>query len=116
MHELSIATSIVEIAQEESERIGSRVTAVHLKLGPLAGVEKDALLFSYGVACQDTALEGSTLVIEDMPLVAFCPHCEVERIIGSPQSLKCGECGTATPKIVGGRELQLCGLEVDDDP
>jgi hydrogenase nickel incorporation protein HypA/HybF len=115
MHELSIATSIVEIAQEEGERLGSRVRAVHLKLGPLAGVVKDALMFSYEVACQDTPLEGSTLVIEDMPLVAFCPQCEVQRIIGSPQALKCSECGTPTPDILGGRELQLCGLEIDDD-
>jgi hydrogenase nickel incorporation protein HypA/HybF len=115
MHELSIATSIVEIAQEEAAKLGGRVTAVHLRLGPLAGVEKDALLFSYGAACQGTALEGSTLVIEDTPIVAFCPRCDEERIIGSPQSLKCPECGASTPKIAGGRELQLCGLEIDDD-
>jgi hydrogenase nickel incorporation protein HypA/HybF len=115
MHELSIATSIVQLAQEEGERLGSRVIAVHLKLGPLSGVVKDALLFSYGAACKDTPLEGSVLMIEDMPLVAFCPRCQVERVIGSPQSLRCGDCGTPTPKIVGGRELQLCGLEIDDD-
>ncbi len=114
MHELSIAASIVEIAQEEGERLGARVTAVHLKLGPMAGVVKDTLLFSYEVACQDTPLEGSTLVIEDTPLIAFCPRCEIERIIGSPQSLCCSECGTPTPDIRGGRELQMVALEVDE--
>ncbi len=67
MHELSIAVSIVEIAQEESERLGSKVSAVHLKLGPLSGIVKEALLFSYDVACQDTPLEGSTLVILETP-------------------------------------------------
>ena len=44
MHELSIAMSIIELAQEESERRGVHVSAVHLKLGALSGVVKEALL------------------------------------------------------------------------
>ncbi len=67
MHELSIALSIVEGAEEEAKRQGgARVCAVHLKLGPLSGVVKEALLFSYELACEGTALEGSTLVIQEM--------------------------------------------------
>ena len=39
MHELSIAMSILDVAEEEAERQGgARVVAVHLKLGPLSGV------------------------------------------------------------------------------
>lgn len=114
MHELSIAISIVEIAQEESERLGGRVSAVHLKLGPMAGVVKDALLFSYEIACQDTPLAGSRLVIEDMPLVAFCPHCEEQRVLKSVQWLCCSECGTPTPDVRGGRELELFAMEIEE--
>jgi hydrogenase nickel incorporation protein HypA/HybF len=33
MHELSIAMSIVELAEEESEQRGVNISAVHLKLG-----------------------------------------------------------------------------------
>lgn len=87
---------------------------VHLRLGPLAGAVKDALLFSYDEACRNTPLEGSRLVIEEMPLVVFCPQCETQRMLPSPQLLCCFECGTPTPDIIGGRELQLVGLEVDD--
>jgi hydrogenase nickel incorporation protein HypA/HybF len=66
MHELSIAVNIVELAEEEMIRHGGqRVRAVHLKLGPLAGVAKEALLFSFDLACEGTATEGSALVIED---------------------------------------------------
>lgn len=68
MHELSIAVSIVEGVEEElAKHKGARVAAVHLRLGPLSGVAKEALLFSYDVACEGTRLEGSTLKIEDMP-------------------------------------------------
>ena len=45
MHELSIAMSIVEMAEEEAAKHGGvQVTAIHLKLGALSGVVKEALL------------------------------------------------------------------------
>ena len=60
MHELSIAMSMIEGASEEAlSRGGAQVHAVHLKLGALSGVVKDALLFSYEVASNGTLLEGS---------------------------------------------------------
>jgi Zn finger protein HypA/HybF involved in hydrogenase expression len=66
MHELTIAVNIVELAEEEMMRHGGeRVRAVHLQLGPLSGVAREALLFSYGLACEGTAAEGSSLVIEE---------------------------------------------------
>ena len=66
MHELSIALNIVEIAEEELARHGGeRVRAVHLQVGPLAGVAKEALLFSFGLASEGTPVEGSRLIIED---------------------------------------------------
>ena len=57
MHELSIAMSIVEMAEEEAEqRGGVQVSAVHLKLGALSGVVKEALLSSYEMACEGTVV------------------------------------------------------------
>jgi hydrogenase nickel incorporation protein HypA/HybF len=66
MHELSVAISIVEMAEEEAARHGGpRILTVHLRLGALAGVAKEALLFSYPVACEGTVLQGSRLAIEE---------------------------------------------------
>jgi hydrogenase nickel incorporation protein HypA/HybF len=44
MHELSIAMSIVDMAQEEAERRNVHIEAVHLELGALLGMQhaKDA--------------------------------------------------------------------------
>jgi hydrogenase nickel incorporation protein HypA/HybF len=112
MHELSIAMSIVEMAQEEAERRGSTVSAVHLKLGALSGVVKDALLSSYELACEDTALAGSRLVVEEIPVVVFCGRCQARRDIHSTQWFCCPECGTPTPEIVQGKELEVVALEI----
>jgi hydrogenase nickel incorporation protein HypA/HybF len=113
MHELSIAISLVEAAQEEAARYGSvPVHAVHLRLGPLSGVVKDALLFSYDLAAQGTPLEGSRLIVEDVPVLVFCPVCRERRPIRSTQSFCCAECDTPAGEIVQGRELEVTGLEI----
>jgi hydrogenase nickel incorporation protein HypA/HybF len=66
MHELSIALSIVEgVTEELQERGGPKLHAVHLQMGSLSGVVKDALLFAYDVACEGTPLAGSRLVIAE---------------------------------------------------
>jgi hydrogenase nickel incorporation protein HypA/HybF len=113
MHELSIAASILDLAQEEAERRGLRVIAVHLKLGALAGVVKEALFGSYEMVAAGTPLEGSRLVIEDVPIVVFCPACRERRKLKYMNLFQCPECGTPTPEILEGKELQVTALEVE---
>ncbi len=115
MHELSIAMSMVEMAAEEATRRGVQVSAIHLKLGSFAGVVKEALLFSYEVACQGTALEGSRLVIEEVPVAVYCPTCESETTLASIQRLCCSACGALTSQIVRGRELEVVALEIEEE-
>jgi hydrogenase nickel incorporation protein HypA/HybF len=113
MHELSIAMSIIEGAAEEALRHGGgKVNAVHLKLGPLSGVVKDALLFSYELACEGTPLEGSRLLIEEVPATVFCQSCEVERELTSIQRMCCPVCGAPAPQVAQGREIELVALEI----
>jgi hydrogenase nickel incorporation protein HypA/HybF len=113
MHELSIAMNIIDLAIDEAQSRGaSGVEVVYLKLGPLSGVVKEALLFSYEVACQQTPLEGSKLCIEEVPIVVNCPICQQSRHARSIQSLCCAVCGTPTPEVLEGRELLVTGLEL----
>jgi hydrogenase nickel incorporation protein HypA/HybF len=114
MHELSIAMGIVDAALEEAQKRGVQVSAVHLRLGALSGVVKDALMFSYEVACQDTALEGSQLIVEDVPVMVFCPQCQEKRTLTSVQSFICPECGSPTRDVLQGKELEVFALEVQD--
>ena len=114
MHELSIAMSIVELAEEEAVRRGVEVEAVHLKLGALSGVVKGALLSCYEMVCENTALQGSRLLVEDVPVVIFCSSCQAERMLGSIQLFCCPECGTPTSQVVRGKELEVVALEVKE--
>jgi hydrogenase nickel incorporation protein HypA/HybF len=113
MHELSIALSMIDSVLEHATRQGDvHVEAVHLKIGALSGVDIDSLEFSYGIACEDTPLQGSRLIIEQVPIVIFCPTCGFERTPRSPQKLCCPECQSSAFDIRSGRELDITALEI----
>jgi hydrogenase nickel incorporation protein HypA/HybF len=113
MHELSIALSLVELAETEANRLGGRVRAVHVRVGALAGVVQEALRSSYEIACADTALAGSRLVIKEVPIVVYCERCKAERSLPSMQWFCCSVCGTPTPDVRQGKELELAALELE---
>jgi hydrogenase nickel incorporation protein HypA/HybF len=113
MHELSIAMSMVEMATEKAAQMGCvQVCVLHLKLGQLSGVVKDALLFSWDVACEGTPLAGSRLVIEDVPVIVRCSVCREERNLTSIQNFFCPVCNAPTPEILHGKELEVTAMEV----
>jgi hydrogenase nickel incorporation protein HypA/HybF len=114
MHELSIAMSIVDAAVEQSHRHGdAKVLAIHLKLGPLAGVVKEALNSAWELATEKSPVEGSKLFIQDMPLIVYCPTCQQEKQIESIQEMRCPTCGSYTPDIRGGREMEIVAMEIE---
>jgi hydrogenase nickel incorporation protein HypA/HybF len=115
MHELSIAMSIIEMAQEESERRGVMIDAVHVELGPLSGVVAEALLFSYEIACNGTPLEGSRLLIKEVPIEVYCPACQAQKTLSSMQWFCCPECGAPTSQVIHGKELLITALEIRDE-
>lgn len=113
MHELSIALSIVDGVLEEAQRHGAaQVEAVYLRLGRLSGVDKEALLFSYQIATQDTPLERSRLVVEDVEVTLFCPLCREERPSRGSRELVCSVCGEVGERAVHGEELEINKLEI----
>jgi hydrogenase nickel incorporation protein HypA/HybF len=113
VHEVSIAVTLTEAASEKAEQLaGARVEAVHLRVGRLSGVAADALVFSFNLACRGTPLEGSRLVIEEVPVEVFCPTCRTERTLPGIQSFRCPVCGTLASKVIRGTELELIALEV----
>ncbi|HEX4412052.1 MAG TPA: hydrogenase maturation nickel metallochaperone HypA [Lacipirellulaceae bacterium] len=114
MHELSIAMSVLDIAADEAERRnGANITAIHIKLGPLSGVIPQALVSAFDLARETTPQAGCILVIEEVPIIAYCEHCQASRSIESPQWLCCPECGAPTAKIEQGRELEVTALEIE---
>jgi hydrogenase nickel incorporation protein HypA/HybF len=117
MHELSIAINLVEVAEAAVQHLNvARVESVHLRLGVFSGVVADSLFFAYDIATEGTLLAGSSLVIEVVPLVIYCPKCEIEHELNNIQLLECPGCGTASNEIRQGKEIEIAYLEVADEP
>lgn len=121
MHELSIAESLVTTAAAaiqanagSDELDALAVSEVHLRLGRLAGVEKDSLLFCYDIVIDNTALAGSRLVIEELPVVIFCTSCQSEVELPGIQSFYCPRCGQPSGDVRQGRELELASIHFTD--
>jgi hydrogenase nickel incorporation protein HypA/HybF len=113
MHELSIAMSILDVAQEEVERRGGvRVAAIHLKMGAMSGVVSDALQSAYELAREHTGFDDCRLVIEELPVIVFCSKCQAQKPVQSLQWFCCAECDTPASDVVQGRELEVTGLEL----
>jgi len=114
MHELSIANSILEAVRKERERLnGARVTKVGVRIGELAGVDPEALTFGFEVLVKDTDLEPLALEIESTLRRHECPQCkQVFTVVD--YKLDCPACGATPTRSIGGDELELAYLEVEE--
>ena len=112
MHELSIATAIIERADELARADGTdAVSAVTVRVGELAGVVPDALSFAFEVARDGTALATARLVVEPVPAQAYCGACAEEFAVGMPPFFWCPHCDRPSTDLRSGRELEITGIE-----
>ena len=102
MHELSIAHAVVTTVTDALPDPQARVRSVLLRIGVLSGVVPQALHFAYDVATADTPLAGSTLLIEDLPVVINCPTCGRQELAGI-RDFTCPVCGEPCGDVVGGK-------------
>ncbi len=114
MHELSIAHELVVLACASAKRAGAQcVSAVHVRVGALAGVADDALKLSYEVAAADTPLAGAQLIIESVPATIHCAACGRDVELVGVQAPTCPHCGSNDVQWIRGQELELAALEVE---
>ncbi|MCE9632382.1 MAG: hydrogenase maturation nickel metallochaperone HypA [Planctomycetia bacterium] len=116
MHELSIASRIVEVAGDHCRDAGAvRAVAITLRIGRLSCVHEDALRFSFGLVSEGTPLAGAELRIIHVPPTIWCGPCGREVELPSLQKFACPICGTPSGDIRAGRELDLESIELADE-
>ncbi len=113
MHEMAISESILGILEDEGRRQNySRVKKVRLEIGPFAGIEKEALRFTFDVVTKGTLAQDAELEIIETQAEAWCLPCEravpiVERYDACPA------CGSHQLQVTAGEEMRIKDLEVD---
>jgi len=118
MHELSIASSIVETVTESVTAYPhARVLEVRLRIGALASVVEDSLQFCWQLATDDTPLAASALVIRQLPVAINCATCNLDSELDCVQSFRCPRCGEPSGDLRQGREMDIESIELEDpDP
>jgi hydrogenase nickel incorporation protein HypA/HybF len=111
MHELSIASSIVESVLEfAAKKEVRKVLEVKLLIGELMAVESEQLRFCYAAITRETAMEDSSLEIEQVEATVSCQHCsfrgrpkywEDALSFGPIATLQCPECGKVAESVQG---------------
>ena len=112
MHELSIAQSIVDLAEQEARNhhAGS-IEELELEIGVLAGIEWIALDFALESAIKGSLLENARIVRQIIAGEGRCGDCEnrfpVENLLSA-----CPICSSYAVKIVKGKELRIKSIVV----
>ncbi|MGH9593758.1 MAG: hydrogenase maturation nickel metallochaperone HypA [Bryobacteraceae bacterium] len=116
MHELSIASSVVDAVSESLRAYpGARVLEVRLRIGALSSVVEDSLQFCWGIATEGTELAGSRLAVTTVPVTVHCEACGGEGELPSLQDFRCPGCGEPASDVRGGRELEIESVELEDE-
>jgi hydrogenase nickel incorporation protein HypA/HybF len=115
MHEISIAESIVEIAETKAREQSARsVQVVKLRLGTFTTIVPEALQFAFEIARHGTLAHDARLDIEIVPMVVRCVLCDESTQPVGGVCLLCELCGFPL-EIVSGEELQIEYIEVDSE-
>lgn len=113
MHELSIATSIVDtVLQEIQRRNLPRVQTIVVRVGALSGVVPEALQFGFEAITSDTPLAKTTLEIEQVPVQGKCRNCGLGFTV-EDFLFACPSCQSGQIEVTAGEELEIAHLEVD---
>lgn len=112
MHEMSIAQSIVDLAEQQArQRRSPAVEEVELEIGRLAGVELQTLDFALESAVKGTLLEQARIVRHIIDGEGQCLDCNrifpLDALFSS-----CPHCSSWCIKICKGKELRIKSIVI----
>jgi len=111
MHEMSIATNILEIAEDSMDG-HDNLLSITVQVGELAGVELEALQFCFNALRASSRYPDLTFIIDEIPGEGECQKCGAAVKMDELFAV-CSECGNFTVKPVRGQELRVTSIEVE---
>ena len=113
MHELSIAMSIVEIAEEEVKKANAaKVSEIELEIGKMSGVVVEALEFAMEEAVKNSVLSQAKRKIIEIEAKAQCASCKHE-FTTEDHYTPCPKCMHPYSDIISGKEMKIKTLKIE---
>lgn len=111
MHELSIATNIINIVTANlTQYPGAKINSITVSVGVYSGMEPEALHFCFPLASEGTSVEGAKLHINVIPMKLTCNECGSCSEISS--SMLCPVCGSLEITVESGRDLVVSSIDL----
>jgi len=112
MHEMSLAQSIADIAQEEAKaHTAKAVKRIMIEVGALSCVDAHALDFGFDAVTRGTALEGVKLTVTTVAAQAYCFDCEATVAV-QHSGAACPECQSRKLVVTQGDDLKVKEMEI----
>ncbi len=110
MHELSLATSLINLIEREAAKSGfMAVLEVQIEVGDLSGVEADAFGSALELLVSDTILSGAEITILRTPGHGKCNTCDREFLM-TTRTDTCPGCKAFPSEISGGEEFRVVSM------
>ncbi|WP_374384228.1 hydrogenase maturation nickel metallochaperone HypA [Dongia sp.] len=110
---MALSESIVQAIEAGAGQHGyEKVSLVRIEVGPLAGVEKEALRFCFDAVARGTIADGARFEILETEARAWCLPCGKSVVIQHRLD-SCPECGSAQLQVQSGDEMRIKELEVN---
>lgn len=120
MHELSMAQAIVDTVLDAAQKNEAHdVLEITIEIGQLTMLNPEQLKFLLGVITEGTLLEGSEIIIEEIPVEIECQACDFKgqaNTEGSDHYLTivlCQECGGGNVEVTRGRECNVKNIRIE---
>lgn len=115
MDERELANSLLNMLDGTAAHGHMRhVNAIRLAVGGRRSFDLARLRGVFAEVVQGTVAEGAELTVQVLPVERHCQNCGTNFKAGA-EECPCPECGFAHTEPVGGEELRLVEIEVEEE-
>lgn len=113
MHELTLCFNLIRILEQAANSSTppiTCITTVWLEIGELAGIDLDAIRFSFPIAATHSLAKDATLEIKTQAGQALCHNCD-KNVTLSSLLAPCAICGQYNYTITQGKVFRVIKME-----
>ena len=117
MHELSLASNIINIVSSELKKRSisfNKLKTVKIIVGRLMQVVPDSLLYALKITGKEIGFYDTAYEINIKPVEIKCPNCGIQ-FTAEKFDIRCPDCGCLDVIIAGGREFLIDKIIINDD-
>jgi len=114
MDEREIANSVLAVVDQAAYRhAAGRILRLRLAIGGRRVFDPHRLQMAFSEAARGTVAEGAQLFVKVLPVRHHCRNCG-NNFEGGGGETPCPECNHPRTEFIGGEELRLLDMELED--